>query len=315
MALVSVAEVPNNRGASVDERGHRRYRRTWRVVFDNLNHGAAEAADATGAYLYAPYVTATEVDLGATVRSISPHETEDFATWMVDVDYSSEWDPVSTGQGPAGPGNTGGLTRGEENPVLRRAVLRWSSAKYTKAFEKAYDASNNLTVPVVNTAGEPFKALETERIHLVLTIEKNFSSFDPNIIGQYTSTVNHAVWLTVPAERAFMANIEANQVAENFSSYWHTTWSIFVKVRPEDTWDREVASTGFNRYVLNDEGDAYKRVPILIDGMRPTEPQFLTADGQLMDMTRANLAAPLPTPVYLTFKEYPRRDFSLLNIP
>lgn len=206
---------------------------------------------------------------------------------IVTADYSSE--PLNQSE-----------KEQEENPLARRAKIRWNTAKYQKAIEK--DNANQATV---NSAGDYFDPPpQVDRSRWTATIQKNLASV-PSWIIDYTDAVNASSFtfagLSVGARVAKIMSIEISDLqTDNDIDFY--VFSYTLEFRPE-TWDLKILDQGL-RYKVSTS-----RKQILDDSTPPrpiTSPKLLDGSGGI-------LASPSPsTAVYKTFYVYNEKDFGVL---
>lgn len=188
----------------------------------------------------------------------------------------------------------------EENPLSRRAKIRWNTAKYQKAIDRDVDGD-----AVVNSAGDYFDPPpQVDRSRWTATVQKNLASV-PSWIIDYTDAVNDSPFtfqgLSVGTRVAKIMSIEiSDQQVENDIPFF--VFGYTLEFRPE-TWKLLVLDQGM-RHIFGTD-----RFQILDDRSPPrpvTSPVCLDGEGQ-------KLAEPdTENAVFLEFDAYEEKDFSVL---
>jgi hypothetical protein len=286
MAIVSVNEHWNERSASDNKEGVRDFSRSYIVVVDSPTDGQASIlADPRIPAKYSIYATDTETDLGARVVSReAKQEGEGYFVWMVTVKYSSKWYDAA---------------KADENPLLRPAVNSWSSKDFQVPFTEDLDGD-----AVVNASKESFDPPIMKDVgRLVLTVEKNVAIVSPTQILEYLHSVNDSDFRGFPAGQAklmrasFAEQYEGEQVYDKLRLEFEFN---------EDGWENiSVLNQG---YMELDPNDLTKfRMITDRSGNPVSRPRLLDEEGDQLDLATQD-------PVFLSFRAYPRKDFSQLGI-
>jgi hypothetical protein len=152
----------------------------YQVITTDKNDGPATVAFAPGIPVFnSVYSIGSDLDVGATVSSITPQQDDDNPqVWTVRVRWSTK------NLDPQDPGET-------NDPTLRPNIIRWRMEPYTEAVRTDRDGS------LIQTANkewfDPFP--EVTRYRPVVNIEKNFSAFNDSFMFDYTGAVNSDEWL------------------------------------------------------------------------------------------------------------------------
>ncbi len=257
--------------------------RVWQVEIDSIVWGSISSVEAVRA-------SGDGADIGDAhpingfgfLRRLIPSPTDSRLVWRVTGEYEQ-------GTLPSWPGN----------PLEAPADVSWGSATYT---DPAVDDIDDNAI--VNSAGQPFDPpLTIERRALVATIVYNSEDFDPSQAAEFQGTVNVGATVignfNVEARMAKIIEIGATQQYYKDIVYWQVT--VKVEINPE-TWDRKVLDQGIYEtingktdYMTTDKDE------------QVTEPLKLDGSGKKLDPQTAD-------PHFLTYKTFPEKDFSELNL-
>lgn len=234
----------------------------------------------------------------AFVESVSVEEADGPKIWRADVNYA-----VPKGAGPHDEDDE------TTDPCDQRPVVSFGSASYTKVVDRAYDTGDtqgNPTLPIENSAGDPFDPpLQENFSRPLLNVKYNLRRFSPTLKHELENTINLTALVvagfSVPALKGRIISIGCDPAYDAEDElYWQM--SVQVEVNP-DGYTRKVLDQGF--YFL-DDGDKTEITALDKDGAEVpvTEPQKLDGSG-----------AKSTTPVFLSFKTLWAADWSPLNLP
>ena len=282
----------------------------WKVVGRNdqpppsvLEVRAAEGLPATGSF----YPGSTEF---RAVRKDATAEDDDRLLWYVDIIYQSQRFSGAAQTNPNIP------------PWELPPTVSYASVGTTRIFEKAYDEENELTIPVVNSAGDPFDPpLEDDVQNLVIRISRNmaFLDVDPEWVDTYQGTVNAEDVvigdLLLPGEQGRIATFQmtlqnwVDGAGENNPYY---AVSIDVE-RKKERQIREVIDRGFAVYETIPDTDPpevlrFRAMESNENGERipSSEPHLLDGEGDWVPL--ADYGDPDKI-VYLKFKTKPVKSW------
>ncbi len=293
MATFTVNEIAS-RKAAVDSTGQRTYVRRWRVIAPSAEYGARQVVAQVGVGLRDAYSIGTEgtddffeEDIlvycnGVEAEQSSVDGDEDGCDWIVTATYGYI-DYQKT-----------------ENPLEDPAELSWSFAPYSRITDQAYDSNGDLTVPIVNTAGDAFDPpTEIDDPRPVLTVVVNLpypDGFDPLRAYEYRNAVNGDTFFNVPPGYVKAAPPVATRMYHpECGFYWKVTYEFHFN---PDGWVRTLLNQGTRQ--LNAAGDGYESI-VTETGQLATDPVPLDTDGVAL--------AAGADPVFLDFIVYPIKDF------
>jgi len=282
--------------------------RIWQVTLDSISFAALAAVDA---------VAALEADIGDAhpllpslfLETLTPSPTNSRLVWDVTGDYQ---------QSSAVFGRV-------ENPLELPSKISWGSSAFTAPVVSAFDENGNRTIPIVNSAGQPFDPPLTEpRTALVATVTYNSETFDPLEADQFQESVNDAPIIigNISLLERMAKIIEFTGEPQEFENISFFAVTIKVQINTNITksknpvegqpdivvaqgWDREVLDQGI--FGLSDD-DPPKLLPLTLDdGAQATEPLKLNGEGKRLDPQTAD-------PIFLPFKTNRQKDFSGLRL-
>jgi len=280
--------------------------RTWQVKLDSHIFAAYSSVIA---------VAANEADIGDRfplnnflfLKTLTPSPTESRDIWNVRADYEQTSAPFGR----------------IENPLELPAKVSWSSEAYTAPVVSAFDESGDKTIPIVNSAGQPFDPPLTEpRRTLVGTVTYNSETFNPIEAEQFQESVNDAPAIigNITVLERMAKIIEFVGEEQEFEGIDFFAVTIKVQLNTNQTikkveggddivvaqgWDREVLDQGLFELTT---ADPPKLVRMSTDdGEQVTEPIKLNGEGKKLDPQTAD-------PIFLAFKTNRQKDFSGLRL-
>ncbi len=143
----------------------------------------------------------------------------------------------------------------EKNPLLKPAKIRYGHATTEEPIDQeAVDGPQfiaNDNKPIVTVAGESFDPpISRPFSDRMITIEKNFATFDVLFSDDYFETVNEDTFLGYPPGRLLCEYVDAEPVEEGDLTYYKVTASFKARKQgratsPAKTWHRRIRAEGF----------------------------------------------------------------------
>lgn len=234
MSVVSCSPVSQGRTGSLDFSQGRTYVRRFRVITDSDLDGPLTVTLHAGIpTIGTPYVTDTESDSVAFLRSVEPQQSpDDPRVWYVDCRYSSRADgggPSSVpgsdqgGGGGGEPGKGGASPEGRpENPLNRPVVWSFTFVEMKKAVEEDLDG-----LKITNSTGrffEPPYEIDTQLGQI--TAVKNYAEFTYDEASGYLNAINADAWHGLPAKTVKIKGLDIKSNYENGVSFVTATWTF-----------------------------------------------------------------------------------------
>lgn len=201
--------------------------------------------------------------------------------------------------------SAGGANSGDSSDTSKYTRLHIGTV--TESRELLTDADDD-TIPVVNSAGDPFESVPQVERHLTeIQLTRNQSASPASDIESLNGTVNDSAitvcGITIP-ERCGRISIEADRLFGG-SARWSVSFRIVVK---PDTWDLTVLENGY-RY-KDASGNLVKFTDTTEDGrvVECSSPQLLGPPGDGGDGRGRG-------PYYATFHTYPKASWTGLKLP
>lgn len=166
-----------------------------------------------------------------------------------------------------------------DSPLNKPPEISWSDVESDEPTDEDF---NNQ--PIVNVNGEPIEGVTMKLADNVVTIKKNFLTFNPYGTAAYRHSVSSDTFLGYPPGTARLIRYSARQVALADDSYWEVTASIQfrlgIRTTNERAWWKRVRNEGYYEKVT----DAFTSQPILVqatddNGKPMTRPVLLKSDG------------------------------------
>lgn len=231
MAIGSVNEMWSTKDGDLVQEGKkitRTYRKAFQVTHDigeprDLIERAAGVPRVGDAHERSPFVRVKRVSSLARSPILS----------LVFADYVGETD------------------RDEENksPIDFKPDIQWSDVSSTEAIDEDIDGN-----PIVTATGEPIDGLTMEINDPLVTIKKNFLTFNSYLMYEYRRSVSSDAFLGYPAGVARMVNYSAQmQYYEDTDAYWSVTaqiqFRVTIRTTPERAWWKRIRHEGFYCFV------------------------------------------------------------------
>lgn len=173
-----------------------------------------------------------------------------------------------------------GPTGEEDSPLNAPPEISWSDTETDEPTDEDIDGK-----PIVNVNGEPIDGVTMKIADNVVTIKRNFLTFNPYITGQYRHSVSSDAFLGYPAGTARLIRYSAkNSFYQDNLTYWEVTGSIQfrlgIRTTDDKAWYKRVRNEGFYEKIT----DPYSNQQILVqarddNGKPVTRPVLLKEDG------------------------------------
>ena len=231
MSIQSVTEMWSTKDGELQQDGKkitRTYRKAFQVVHDpneprDLIERASGIPRISDSHERAPYVRVKSV----TSQARGPIMSIVFVDYMGEVDRDQE----------------------NKSPIDFRPDIQWSDASSTEPIDEDIDGK-----PIVTATGEPIDGLTMDVNDPVVTIKKNFLTFNSYAMYEYRRSVSSDAFLGYPAGVARMVNYSAQmQYFEDSDAYWAITaqiqFRVTIRTTPERAWWKRIRHEGFYCYV------------------------------------------------------------------
>jgi len=260
------------RRTAVNNRGQRKYSRTFKIESDATSDTAFDIGSVAGLPVLGD---AFPDDANAYCKQISVSCQAGYKYWTVQCDYDDLYD------------NAGSTPANDETQIS------WSSELFQRPAWKDKDGNG-----VVNSAGDPFNPPVMRDDHrLVCRIVKNAATAQSYILS-YINVVNSVAFtidgLSIGQRYAKISNVSVSEERRRNGTVFrqHT---IEMQIRNNE-WDFEIMDVGFQQI---DPNDATKRIKCKDDeGVDVTEPALLNGSGSQVADPDETGAAFLPFRVY-----------------
>ena len=223
---------------------------------------------------YAPQLP-NQFGYAACVQKKSARKSQDSPfLWIVTVNWSTE---------------VADEVRQNLNPLLRPPIVSWDPHQGTYPLE--YDSSGR---PIVNSARLPFDPpFLREEATMMLTIEKNFETYDMNAALLYTDAVNSDTWYGKPPGFWKCRGIRGRDAFERDTYFWTRTYQFEYRRRgwvgPPDPKTRQVLPGSALKTRLLDRGKAEMingRPKVIRDALGGAIPEPVCLDGSGLRIDR-----------------------------
>jgi hypothetical protein len=148
------------------------------------------------------------------------------------IKYEGEVAPLTSNGSPS------------SSPIAAAPMVRWSSV--TESLEIDEDING---LPIATVIGEPLNGVRADFVDLVLTVERNFISWNTYLQSKYLHSVNSDEFEGWPAGTAKIKVLEANNVIDKVNGYWKATLQVQFRypyrTTPERTWWARVRHEGY----------------------------------------------------------------------
>lgn len=299
MSVGAANEIWEGRQGEVDEKGVRRYVRTFRVFTDSRGDGPLAVRGASGLpVLFAPYVEPTGyMDLFARAKRIRPAVTDDPLTWIVTVEYDTETGNPTDNKENDGSSSQPGQSR---SPDLEPISIEWGSVRTKRVVTKDFVTE----LPIANSSREAFDPpFEVDDFNPTVTISRNETYFSPNTIRTFQGCVNELNFLGWADGKVLCQEIKASLKFTDNLAYWRVSYTFEFNV---NGWKLRIVDAGFTTTDAAEGGSSLNPVKFRDKrGASYSTPTLLNGSG-------AKLAAGAE-PVILEFDVYDTADFGVLG--
>jgi len=196
--------------------------------------------------------------------------------WIVTVNYKGE-----IGSASGGGSGSGGT---EPNPLFAPPIIKFDDVETEEEIDVDF-----LGNPIVNTAGERVRGVKALFSDQVLTVTRNFASFNTYVQAVYRRSVNSDTFQGWPPGTVKLMKLSADNVFDVNVGYWKVT-GVFqfrypYNTTPDKAWYNRRVSMGLYRKPVGADGKL--RVTIDGDGHPTSTPQYLDEDGFQTDADNA----------------------------
>lgn len=268
MAFGVAREIASGTSGGKDDKGIRKYTRTFNLICTTTTDGAAAAMVALGVPRIGDVYTdlAGNVDTGARCKSIKPQRDSDNPyLWTIACEYDSA------------PRDSNDKDK-DKPPLERPAKISYRGASRRVAME--YDVNNKW---VVNTSGDPFDPpIEMDQYRLVMEIEKNVAVFNPQVIVEFVNSTNNDYFYGNTPNTVLLMDLTANSQEEDGFLFWQVKY-VF-EFNPEG-YKTKILNQGVNEIVYDSTGGFVEKRAVVDTKTKQarTKPVLLDKDGQAID--------------------------------
>lgn len=202
--------------------------------------------------------------------------------------------------GEIGPGGE------QDSPLNTPPEISWSDVETDEPTDEDFNGQ-----PIVNVNGEPIEGVTQKIADNVVTIKRNFLTFNPYGTAAYRHSVSSDTFLGYPPGTARLIRYNARQLYVQDDSYWEVTASIQfrlgIRTTDDRAWWKRVRNEGYYEKVT----DAFTSDLILVqatddNGKPMTRPVLLKSDGtRETDPTQAH---------WLEFQVYDSLPYNALGL-
>ncbi len=291
----------------MDQQFHRDYHATYTVIVTDPVE--SDLAILTSGYVPLPNSPHwADPEALAKKPEVSIPDKEDPTLRLVTVEWSTKaQDPERQNQDHT------------ESPLLSPPTVRWGHVVSKVLLTETSDGESvkkvvnglvtgnatipgavaNKPTPVHTSAGEPFDpSPETEERHLTLLVTRpqlTYSAFDS---FNYLDHTNDADFQGFDPGRARCTQFDGERAWSKGIAFWMVTLGFEFA----DNWDVDLRDYG--TYSITDDGQ-YRKIPAVLPNGAGNR---INLDGE------GNALDPNDPTVYLRFRQFPRADFSLLEL-
>lgn len=171
-----------------------------------------------------------------------------------------------------------------QSPLSAPAQISWTDETNTEPIDQDINGA-----PICTVNGEAFKGVTAEIPDPVVTIVRNYASWNPHVTHQYRRSVNSDTFLNFAAGTARLVSAQADLVIDQtFGAYWRVTARVRFRypynTTASKTWYARVLHEGFKvkigptvqeaRQNAGDNSGPLVSTPVLLksDGTRETSP-------------------------------------------
>lgn len=169
----------------------------------------------------------------------------------------------------------------DDSPLNAPPDISWSDTETDEPTDEDINGK-----PIVTKNGEPIDGVTMKIADNIVTIKRNFLTFNPYVTGVYRHSVSSDTFLGYPAGTARLIRYNAKNAFYNDNqSYWEVTGSIQfrlgIRTSDDKAWYKRVRHEGF--YVSeNNPFNAEEKIIVLArdsNGKPVSRPVLLKEDG------------------------------------
>lgn len=195
---------------------------------------------------------------------------------VVIINYEGEVAPLTSG------GN-----QPNASPIGNTPLVDWSNVISSEEI----DVDRN-GIPLCNVAGDLVKGLKKMIPDQVVTIERNFLTWNTYLQSRYMDAVNSDTFLGWPPGTGKVMELSANNVISQTNGYWKAKLKVQFRIpyrtTTERAWWLRYVNEGFNEWYGEVQGPPTqdgiyppKRIRIVDENKQPvTRPVLLDANGK-----------------------------------
>jgi hypothetical protein len=195
-----------------------------------------------------------------------------------------------------------------QNPLTLPPVITFSSV--TQEVEIDEDVNGD-KIQTVNA--EPLVGVTRPFTDLVITVQRNLPTFNPNSISEYMNKVNSTAWYGLPAGTVKISDIQARSVFSEDFAYWDVSISFQVRrgfgsVTDAKAWYFRTAHQGYRVRVSTGP-------PLVTDTAKDGD--FTVAQPVMLIMSGVDIGKREPDPTvghFIEFEVLESIDFNTLNL-
>jgi len=189
----------------------------------------------------------------------------------------------------------------EQSPLAAPPDIEWSDETSTEPVDQ--DANG---APIVTVNGEPINGVTIELPDPILTVSRNFATWNPHVIHQYRMSVNSDTFAGFSAGTARLVSAGAKQIIDQtYGAYWRVTARVRFRypynTTADKAWYARIRHEGFLVKIGSNIAHALDA-----DNNKVVTPILLKSDG-----TRETVVA---SAHWLEFKRYFPLPYSTLGL-
>lgn len=199
-------------------------------------------------------------------------------------------------------GGEANRTNIQQSPLLTPAIISYDDVETEEEIDEDFDGNAILTECL-----EPVRGIKATFADRVITIKKNWATFDDYVASAYRRSVNSDTFMGWPAGTAKMMRLSAQQVKDG---YFEVTAQIQCRIPYRTTaakaWYARWLHEGYYHKLLIGAGPSFQIVRALREGQPTEEKVLLDANGFLL--------ATGGTQIWKETKRYNSLPFSALGL-
>lgn len=162
-----------------------------------------------------------------------------------------------------------------DSPLLQPAIIGYDDVETEEEIDEDYDGN-----PILTAAFEPVRGIKAVFCDRVITIKKNWATFDDYVASAYRRSVNSDTFLGWPAGTAKLMKLSAQQVKDG---YFEVSAVIQCRIPYRTTaskaWYARWVHEGFYHKQLIGAGPSFQIIRAMNEGQPTEEKVLLDADG------------------------------------